>query len=619
MKEIEQVISRYLEEKDTDYAVMITGEWGCGKTYYAKHGLSDIIKNQPYLLMAGKEYNYSSVYVSLYGMSNIKELPFLIVQTIHPFWKGKIAAGIKSIVGGTADFFGVGKGNIEEFVRAFEIDKDKVLIFDDLERVNSESVKIKEILGAINHYADDNNLKVIVISDESKINDDDFQSFKEKTIRYTLKFQKPLSESFDDIVSEKEKDECFAFLKEQKDLIIKVFELGECKNLRTLKFIIDAFRGLFDRVKKAKYVSEILKDLLVSMLVYSIEFKNGEKAEDLKQLSKMTSYLGWIHNEGEDRQKEPEYIDRLWKKYNEINGDYHFYPVINEYVANGYLNEKEIDSLIIELEKKYEKLEETSEGRLFKKICDWKLIKDNEFVEILDQVLIAVKECKYSVEELTQLYYLLLKLEYYGIESFKLTDEIENTFKESIKTVMQRTGFDLYIETKLYYYTPNNYSKELDERYENYLSIIGEYNRELRKKSDQSIIDGFMEELLKNNADKIVEYNKGPFCQFLFENLDPKAVSKALFVANVETVESFRKGVYYRYPDGIVVGQLSSKEKSFLYGLYDEISSFIENQHPRKLSSVWYQLIVKKIEKVLRQYGVVKEAGNGTPAQPRRG
>ena len=64
MKEIEQVISRYLEEKDTDYAVMITGEWGCGKTYYAKHGLSDIIKNQPYLLMAGKEYNYSSVYVS---------------------------------------------------------------------------------------------------------------------------------------------------------------------------------------------------------------------------------------------------------------------------------------------------------------------------------------------------------------------------------------------------------------------------------------------------------------------------------------------------------------------------------------------------------------------------
>lgn len=608
MKEIEQVISRYLEEKDTDYAVMITGEWGCGKTYYTKHGLSDIIKNQPYLLMAGKEYNYSSVYISLYGMSNIKELPFMIVQTIHPFWKGKIAAGIKSIVGGAADHFGVGKSNFEEFVRAFEIDKDKVLIFDDLERVNSESVHIKEVLGAINHYADDNKLKVIVISDESKINDNDFQSFKEKTIRYTLKFQKPLSESFDDIVSEKEKDECFAFLKEQKDLIIKVFELGECKNLRTLKFIIDAFRGLFDRVKKAKYVSEILKDLLVSMLVYSIEFKNGEKAEDLKQLSKLTSYLGWIHNEGDDRQKEPEYIDRLWKKYNEINGDYHFYPVINEYVANGYLNEKEIDSLIIELEKKYEKLEETSEGRLFKRICDWKLIKDNEFVEILDQVLIAVKECKYSVEELTQLFYLLLKLEYYGIESFKLTDVIENTFNESIKTVMQRTGFDLYIEAKLYYYTPNNYSKELDERYENYLGFIREYNRELRKRSDQSIIDGFMEELQKNNADKIVEYCKGPFCQFLFENLDPKAVSKALFVANVDTVEAFRKGVYYRYPDGIVVGQLSSKEKNFLYGLYDEVSLFIENQHPRKLSSVWYQLIVKKIEIVLRQYGVVIEA-----------
>ena len=616
MKEIEQVISRYLQEKDTDYAIMITGEWGCGKTYFVRHDLSERINSIQYPIKEDAA-KYCAVYISLYGLSNVEELPYLIAKSILPFLDGKLAAIIKGVAGGVSNFFGIEKENFKEFSKLYEIKQDKVLIFDDLERVNYKKVHIKEVLGAINQYVEGGRLKAIVISDESKINDDDFKSFKEKTIRYTLKFQEPLSKSFDSIISDKEKDDYFAFLHEQKDLIIKVFELGECKNLRTLKFIIDAFCGLFVRVKNVKYVSEILKDLLVSMLVYSIEYKNGEKTEKLKKLSELTSYMGWIQNEGEEL-KEPEYIDRLWRKYNKINDDYHYYPVVNEYVGNGYLDESEIDTLVIELEKEYERLEETPEGKLFKTICNWKLIKDDEFVEIIDKVLNAVKECKYSVEELTQLFYLLLKLEYYGIESFKLTDVIENTFNESIKTVMQRTGFDLYIETKLYYYTPNNYSKELDERYENYLSFIGEYNRELRKRSDQSIIDGFMEELQKNNADKIVEYCKGPFCQFLFENLDPKAVSKALFVANVDTVEAFRKGVYYRYPDGIVVGQLSSKEKSFLYGLYDEISSFIENQQPRKLSSVWYQLIVKKIEKVLRQYGVVKEAGNGTPAQPRR-
>lgn len=607
MKEIEQVISRYLGEKDTDYAIMITGEWGCGKTYYVRHDLSESINSIPYPIKEGGDAKkYSAVYISLYGLSNVEELPYLIAKSILPLLDGKLAAIIKGGVGGVANFFGIQRENFKEFSKLYEVRQDKVLIFDDLERVNYEKVHVKEVLGAINQYVEGGRLKAIVISDESKLEDDDFQSFKEKTIRYTLKFQKPLSESFDDIISDKDKDKYFDFLKEQKELIINVFGLGGCKNLRTLKFVLDAFRGVFDKVADLKYGSEILKNLLISMLVYSIEYKNGEKGQDLNKLSELKSYMGWILDDG-DKSKEPEYIDILWKKYSEISNDYHYYPVVNEYVANGYLDEGEIDTLINELEENYEKLEETPEGKLFKTICNWKLIKDDELVGIIDQVLNAVKDCKYSVDELTQLFYLLLKLEYYGIEDFKLTDEIENTFKESVKTVMRRTGFDLYIESKLYYYTPNQYSKELDERYENYLSFIGENNRELRKRSDQSIIDGFMEDLYKNNVDKIVEYSKGPFCQFLFENLDPKAVSEALFKANVETVEAFRRGVFYRYPDGIVVGQLSSNERDFLSGLHDEISSFIGKQHHRKLSSVWYQLIVKKIEKILRLYGIVIE------------
>ena len=89
------------------------------------------------------------------------------------------------------------------------------------------------------------------------------------------------------------------------------------------------------------------------MLVYSIEYKNGKKGRDLNKLSELKSYMGWIHND-EDKSKEPEYIDLLWKKYSEISNDYHYYPVVNEYVANGYLDNGEIDTLINELEKNYE-------------------------------------------------------------------------------------------------------------------------------------------------------------------------------------------------------------------------------------------------------------------------
>ncbi|ELV04678.1 P-loop NTPase fold protein [Brachyspira hampsonii] len=32
-KNIKNTIKNYLAEKNTDYGIMLTGEWGCGKTY----------------------------------------------------------------------------------------------------------------------------------------------------------------------------------------------------------------------------------------------------------------------------------------------------------------------------------------------------------------------------------------------------------------------------------------------------------------------------------------------------------------------------------------------------------------------------------------------------------
>lgn len=32
MKEIEQIVTDYLQTEHTDFAIMINGDWGCGKT-----------------------------------------------------------------------------------------------------------------------------------------------------------------------------------------------------------------------------------------------------------------------------------------------------------------------------------------------------------------------------------------------------------------------------------------------------------------------------------------------------------------------------------------------------------------------------------------------------------
>ena len=603
MKEIEQVISRYLGEKETDYAIMINGEWGCGKTYYVRHNLSNCINSIPYQIKHGDTKKYSAVYVSLYGLSNIEELPYLLAKSVLPFLDGKLASSIRGFAGGFANYFGIEKENFKEFSKLFEIRQDKVLIFDDLERINFEKVHIKEVLGAINQYVEVGRLKAIVISDESKIDAyDDFKNFKEKTIRYTLKFHRPLSESFDDIVSEKENGDYLAFLKEQKELILKVFQLGRCKNLRTLISVIDTFRELFIKVKEEKYASDILKDLLISLLVYSIEYKNGEKKEDLEKLKELTSYLGWLSNR-EDERNRIEYIDKLWDKYNDINYDYHYYPVINEYVVNGYLDENEIDSLVSELGTKYGKQEETPEGELFKKICNWRLIEDEDFLLTIKETIVAVEAAKYSIEELTELYYQFLKFEYYEIEEFKFDSALDETFRKSAEIVMKANGFDLYIETRLFHFTSNIYGEALLERYKEYINYIGEINRGLRKDRDQNIIAEFMDCFRKGDTGKMDKFFSGLNCKYLFENLDPHAVSEVLFVSKVSTIEGFRGGIYDRYPDELINNQLSQQEMNFIKGLYGDISVFLDNQHPKKMSSVWYQMMLQKLKRILGQCG----------------
>lgn len=47
MNELDNIIRDYLKATDTDYAIMINGKWGCGKSYYIEHTLDEIIGSIP--------------------------------------------------------------------------------------------------------------------------------------------------------------------------------------------------------------------------------------------------------------------------------------------------------------------------------------------------------------------------------------------------------------------------------------------------------------------------------------------------------------------------------------------------------------------------------------------
>lgn len=74
-REIESVLAEYLNNPKAEYAVMIDGEWGSGKTFFLTHSLVRIMET----IDDGKIKRRKCAYVSLYGAKSIEEVSKEIV------------------------------------------------------------------------------------------------------------------------------------------------------------------------------------------------------------------------------------------------------------------------------------------------------------------------------------------------------------------------------------------------------------------------------------------------------------------------------------------------------------------------------------------------------------
>ena len=69
MEELVESILDYVRSDYTDYAVMINGEWGSGKTHFWNNKIRKKIES---MQLNGKKY--TTIYMSLYGISNLEEI-----------------------------------------------------------------------------------------------------------------------------------------------------------------------------------------------------------------------------------------------------------------------------------------------------------------------------------------------------------------------------------------------------------------------------------------------------------------------------------------------------------------------------------------------------------------
>lgn len=167
-------IKYYIDTNFYNYAVMIDGAWGSGKTYFVKNVLLKKIESNEKRVL----------YVSLYGVSDIQELGKKLYLDFLLKDKSKLVMEhtelVENVIGTIIDigspFMGkLGdidikerkiKNIVQNAVKHIRPMKNCVLIFDDLERCDCS---IQDILGYINGFVEQAGMKVIIIANQEEL------------------------------------------------------------------------------------------------------------------------------------------------------------------------------------------------------------------------------------------------------------------------------------------------------------------------------------------------------------------------------------------------------------------------------------------------------------------
>lgn len=255
---LKEPLSNYKNQNNPGYALLITGDWGAGKSYTILNYLSE-------------EAIY---YVSLYGLSSSIDIYASVFSAMHPNKSKlkKIVDRCKNI-DISAYGFKVGIGSIlSATINTTEnkyIKKDKIIVFDDLERCQ---LNLEETLGVINKYVEHHKCRVIVICNEHKT-DKKLAVTKEKLFGLTLKVIPDIDSAFESFTNHKD----YKTIKtELKHLILDIFKASQIQSLRILKHTLNDCLQLYSILdQKHKSNSNFIIEFFSLFIALTYEVRSG--------------------------------------------------------------------------------------------------------------------------------------------------------------------------------------------------------------------------------------------------------------------------------------------------------------------------------------------------------
>lgn len=348
-------LNEYLTMQTPQFAVMITGKWGCGKTYFIKNMIDkwcgsnrDVSENS---------IDLRPIYVSLNGLSSISSIIRKVKTVLYPILYSKGATVAKTVILSALriasksfldlDKDGAGEDmnnllDAEGIIEVFKSNSDtlkgnRVMILDDVERCK---IPLDELFGFINSIVEHSNSKIILICDEEKLAEvankeslaTEYKNFKEKLVGQTF----ALKVNYADIAGQFIDKLSNSIINNNRDLIIDLFIASKRENLRLIRHcLIDIkrfFEQLPENIKENPNYDQFVKNIVAYVVIASIETRFGNNGIDYYQSYTISDEAKKVSLELEQR------YNPILERYH-INGSSYTIPFkfLLEYIRNGFL------------------------------------------------------------------------------------------------------------------------------------------------------------------------------------------------------------------------------------------------------------------------------------------
>ena len=558
-------LNGYMMNPDPQYAVLLKGKWGCGKTHFINHWI-DAYKGNP-----TTEQVLESIYVSLYGLSDTKQITTAINRVICPILYGKAAKAGKVLAkiasamvlkhevdlnyDGISDLsINIGIDSLSKFKSNESLAySTKLLIFVVLERC---VIPMKELLGFLNFFVEQCNSHLIVIGDEDKIAEGEnkkiFGEFKEKTIGREFEIATDIHSALDTFVNQTPKND---FVVGHQEQIEKFFAMTECDNLRILRQALWDFsrfeESMTDFLGDSRY-EDIMIHVLGTYIISYCEYRGknhqlldawsqyGIKGQqfDKEKIENLKSQLGYLHQRYNNvcqrlsnyQTFKIEFVERVLLELNTGNS-------IKDYVGKEYFAP-------------------IAEVRSWARINEVYAMSNKEFISFYRTLIDDI--CGIQVTSMKNLGYAIAYLVYLDSRAIKEFDEKDfNNICEALPKYWEAFQDEESVYDARMAFSRGVNSYMTTEKLKRLPEICAKFNEEYenRLKMSKNLMTRTLEELSDSNVDELCTLNKQALpdhsCTYdmvsIFNHVDMDKLMDNLLNLSNESLNSFTHFIRDRY------------------------------------------------------------------------